>query len=44
MAGAKGTMQRVASLSRGNSGLSINLMRRVVVAAVTSVALYGSEI
>jgi hypothetical protein len=44
MASAKGALQRVASLSRGNGGLSINLMRRVVIAAVTSVALYGSEI
>jgi hypothetical protein len=44
MASAKGAMQRVASLSRINGGLSINLMRRVVVAAVTSVALYGSEV
>jgi hypothetical protein len=41
---AKGALQRVASLGRGNGGLPINLMRRVVVAAVTSVALYGSEI
>jgi hypothetical protein len=44
MASAKGALQRVASLSRGNGGLSINLMRRVAVAAVTSVALYGSEV
>jgi hypothetical protein len=44
MASAKGALQRVASLSKSNGGLSINLMRRVVVAAVTSVALYGSEI
>jgi hypothetical protein len=44
MASAKGALQRVASLSRSNGGLSINLMRTVVVAAVTSVALYGSEI
>ena len=44
MACAKGALQRVASLSRSNGGLSINLMRRVIVAAVTSVALYGSEV
>ena len=44
MASAKGVLQRVASLSRSYGGLSINLMRRVVVAAVTSVALYGSEV
>jgi len=44
MASAKGALQRVASLSNGNGGLSVSLMRRVVVAAVTSVALYGSEI
>ena len=44
MASAKGALHRVASLGRSNGGLSINLMRRVVVAAVTSVALYGSEI
>lgn len=34
----------MASLSSSNGGLSINLMRRVVIAVVTSVALYGSEI
>ena len=43
-ASAKGALQRVASLSNSNGGLSVSLMRRVVVAAVTSVALYGSEI
>lgn len=44
LASAKGALQRVSSLSRSNGGLSVNLMRRVVVAAVTSVATYGSEI
>jgi hypothetical protein len=44
MASAKGALYRAASLSRSNGGLSINLMRRVIVAAVTSVALYGSEL
>jgi hypothetical protein len=44
MASAKGALQRVTSLSNSNGGLSVSLMRRVVVAAVTSVALYGSEI
>jgi hypothetical protein len=44
MASAKGALQQVASLSRINCGLSINVMRRVVVATVTSVALYRSEI
>ncbi|KAL1581840.1 hypothetical protein WHR41_09430 [Cladosporium halotolerans] len=44
MASAKGALQRVASLSRSNGGLSVNLMRRVIIAAVTSVAMYGSEI
>lgn len=44
MASARGALHRVASLSRSNGGLPINLMRRVVVAAVTSVALYGSEV
>jgi hypothetical protein len=44
MASAKGALHRVASLSRSNGGLSNDLMRRVIVAAVTSVALYGSEI
>lgn len=43
MANAKGALQRVACLSRSYGGLSIDLMRRVV-AAVTSVAMYGSEI
>jgi hypothetical protein len=33
----------VVSLSRSNGGLSIDLMRRVTVTAVTSVALYGPE-
>lgn len=44
MASARGALHRVASLSRSNGGLPINLMRRVVVTAVTSVALYGSEV
>lgn len=44
MASAKGALQRVSSLSRSNGGLSVKLMRRVVMAAVTSVAMYGSEI
>jgi hypothetical protein len=44
MASAKGALQQVSSLSRSNGGLSVNLMRRVVTAAVTSVATYGSEI
>jgi hypothetical protein len=44
MASARGALQRVSSLSRSNGGLSVNLMRRVVVAAVTSVAMYGAEI
>ncbi|GAB7336743.1 hypothetical protein MBLNU13_g10839t1 [Cladosporium sp. NU13] len=44
MTSAKCALQRVASLSRSNGGLPMNLMRRVVVAAVTSVALYGSEV
>jgi hypothetical protein len=44
MASAKVALQRVAGLSKSNGGLSINLMRRVVVVAVTSVALYGSEV
>ena len=44
MANAKGAPQRASSLSRSNGGLSVSLMRRVVVAAVTTVALYGSEI
>jgi len=44
MANAKDALQRVARLSRSNGGLSINLMRRVAMAAVTSVALCGSEV
>jgi hypothetical protein len=43
MASAKGALQRLASLRRSNGGLSINLLRRVVVAALTSVALYGQR-
>jgi hypothetical protein len=41
---ARGALQRISSLSRSNGGLSVNLTRRVVIAAVTSVAIYGSEI
>lgn len=44
MATAKGALQRVTSLSRSSGDFSINLMRRLVIAAVTSVAIYGSEI
>jgi hypothetical protein len=44
MASAKGALHRVASLSRSNSRLSNDLMRRVIVVAVTSIALYSSEI
>jgi hypothetical protein len=44
MASAKVALQRVAGLSKSNGGLSVNLMLRVVVVAVTSVALYGSEV
>lgn len=44
MASAKGVLKQVTSLSRSNGGLPINLMRKVIVAAVTSIALYGSEI
>ncbi|KAI7704569.1 hypothetical protein KC353_g13409 [Hortaea werneckii] len=44
LASAKGALQRMSSLSRSNGGLPIRLMRRIVVAAVTSVALYGAEI
>jgi hypothetical protein len=43
IASAKGALLRVVSLSRSNGGLSIDLMRRVTVTAVTSVALYGPE-
>jgi len=44
MASARGVLQRISSLSRSNGSLSVDLMRRVVVAAVTSVAMYGAEI
>ena len=44
MASANGALRRVASLSSSNGGLSVSLMQRVVVAAVTSVALYGAEV
>lgn len=44
MTSAKGALQAIADLSRRNGGLSINLMRRVVVAAVTSIALFGAEV
>jgi hypothetical protein len=44
MASAKRALYRVASLSRSNGGLSIDLMRRVIFTAATSVALYGSEV
>ncbi|KAI7349592.1 hypothetical protein KC320_g5991 [Hortaea werneckii] len=41
---ARRALQAVASLSRRNGGLSIRLMRRVVIAAVSSVALFGAEV
>lgn len=41
---AKGALQAMASLSRRNGGLSISLMRRVVIAAVNSVALFGADV
>jgi ribonuclease HI len=41
---AKGAMQRISGLSRRNGGLSLSLMRRVVLAAVSSIALYGAEV
>ena len=44
MVSAERALLRISSLSRSNVGLSVDLMRGVVVAAVTSVALYGSEI
>jgi hypothetical protein len=44
MANCREAPQRVESLSRSNGGLSINQTQRVVLAAVTSVALYGPEI
>jgi len=44
IASAKGALQRVASLTNSNGGLSVSLMWRSVVAAVISVALYGSEV
>jgi hypothetical protein len=44
LASAKGALQRVAGLSRRNGGLSISLMRRVVLATVSSIALYGAEV
>ena len=44
MADTKGALQRVSRLSRSNGGLSVKLMPTVVMAAVTSVAMYGSEI
>lgn len=42
LASAKGAFQRARSLSRSNGGSSMKLMRRVAVAAVNSVALYGA--
>lgn len=44
MASGKGALQQVASLSRSSGGLLVHLMKRVAVAAVTSVAIYGSGI
>jgi hypothetical protein len=44
MADTRKTLQRVASLSRRTGDLCINMVQRSVVAAVASVALYGSEI
>lgn len=44
LASAKGALQRIKGLSGSRGGLTMRLMRRVVVAAVNSVALYGAEV
>ena len=44
MASVRGALQQVSSLSRSDGGLSVNLMQRMVVAVVNSVAMYRSEI
>lgn len=44
LASAKGALQRIKGLSGSQGGLSMRLMRRVAVAAVNSVALYGAEV
>jgi hypothetical protein len=44
LANAKGALQRIRSLSGSNGGLPMKLMRRITVAAVNSVALYGAEV
>lgn len=44
MTSARGALQAIANLSTSNGGLSIRLMRRVVVATVNSIALFGAEV
>ncbi|KAI7710683.1 hypothetical protein KC353_g9519, partial [Hortaea werneckii] len=44
LASAKGALQRIKGLSGSRGGLPMRLMRRVAVAAVNSVALYGAEV
>lgn len=44
LASAKGTLQRIKWLSGSRGGLTMQLTRRVVVAAMASVALYGAEV
>jgi len=41
---AQATLQRIKSLGASHGGLPMRLMRRVVVAAVNSIALYGAEV
>jgi hypothetical protein len=44
LASAKGALQRIKVLSGSHGGLTMRLMRRVVVAAVNSIVLYGAEV
>ena len=41
---AEATLQRITGLSGSHGGLTMRLIRRIVVAAVNSIALYGAEV
>jgi hypothetical protein len=41
---AKGALQRIKGFGGSHGGLPMRLVRRVVVAAVNSIALYGGEV
>lgn len=44
LASAKGALQRIKGLGGSHGGLPMRLIRRVVIAAMNSIALYGAEV